>query len=337
MNPVRFDGRVAIVTGGGRGAGAAFAQLLAARGAAVVVNDLGSASHTGEGGGSRAPSEEIAARICAAGGRAVANADTVATQAGARAIVQIALDAFGRVDIVIHSAGTTRYDLFPTITREAFEQQLAVHVGGAFGVFQAAWPHMAQRRYGRLLAISSGSGYYGHATQAHYAAAKMAQIGLIRVLGVEGTPYGIRANALGIGAYTRMLHEVFKHDPATLAWWRNYMKVEYVAAAAAWLVHEECGSTAELFQAVGPRVTRVCMGETRGYTNLQLTVEDVRDHFAEVLRIDEVCFFEGGQPTLMGRHNVLQLIAAGAEAPPPFAPPPNEDHPFAKANPMQRS
>ena len=322
MEELRFDNQVAVVTGGAQGIGAAFAELLAKRGASVVINDI----DRDEAGSSKA--EMLAVAFREKGYDAVANGDGVETRAGAKAIIETALDFYGGVSIVIHNAGSTSFKPFEEITHEDYQAQLNVHAIGAFGVFQAAWPYMKKQAYGRLLAITSGSGYYGHASQAHYGSAKTAQIGLVRVLAAEGAPSNIHANALGVGAYTRMLHRVFEHDPATLAWWREHMTPEVVAAAGAYLCHPRCTVTGEIYQAVGPRMAKVFMGETIGYTKPSFTLEDIAENFDTVNERKGFAWFEGGQAVNMSSNNAQILVENGVPEPPPFSPPEDTSNPF---------
>jgi NAD(P)-dependent dehydrogenase (short-subunit alcohol dehydrogenase family) len=271
---LRFDGRAAIVTGGGRGLGRAYARLLADRGAQVVVNDLGTdlfGDHPDS-----ATAEAVAAEITAAGGRAVANVNSVATTEGANAIVETALRAFGRVDIVINNAGTTGKSPFPELTGERLAATLASHLLGSVAVCQAAWGPMRRQRYGRIVNTTSAVGFFGmdHATA--YAAAKMGVFGVTRCLALEGEPLGIRVNGLAPVAETRMARGVYgalgpRLDP------------DLVAAAAALLAHEDCPFTGRVLTAGGGRVGEIFIGATQGYFDPRLTPEAVRDHLGEVL------------------------------------------------------
>jgi NAD(P)-dependent dehydrogenase (short-subunit alcohol dehydrogenase family) len=182
--PLTFDGRVAIVTGGGGGLGRSHALELARRGAHVVVNDLGGA--VDGTGGSTTAAEAVVAEIAAAGGEAVANAASVATPDGGAAIVQAALDAFGRVDIVVNNAGILRDAAFKNVTPESLDAVIDVHLKGAFNVLRGAWPLMREQNYGRIVNTSSGSGLFGNFGQSNYGAAKAGLMGLTRVLSIEG-------------------------------------------------------------------------------------------------------------------------------------------------------
>jgi NAD(P)-dependent dehydrogenase (short-subunit alcohol dehydrogenase family) len=273
MAEVRFDGRVAIVTGAGGGLGREHAVLLASRGAKVVVNDLGGA--VDGTGASAGPAERTAKEIEDLGGVAIADAGTVATHEGGQAIVDAALEAFGRVDIVISNAGILRDKAFHNLTPELLDPVLDVHLKGAFHVVRPAWARMRAAGYGRVLLTASNAGILGNFGQTNYGAAKMGLVGLARVLAQEGARYGIRTNVLAPIARTRLTEDLLgplapKLDPGL------------VAPVAAWLVHEDCPVNGEIYSAGGGRVARFFIGLTEGYADPSLTVEDVRDHFDQI-------------------------------------------------------
>src|SRR5687768_5519579 len=194
MADLTFDGKVAIVTGAGGGLGRAHALELARRGALVVVNDLGgSVDGTGS---SESAAQKVVDEIRAAGGEAIPNFDTVSTPEGGEAIVRAAVDAFGRVDILINNAGILRDKSFANLTADLVEPVLDVHLKGAFFVTRPAWVHMREQGYGRIVNTSSASGIFGNFGQANYGAAKMGLIGLARVLAQEGAKYNIKVNAI---------------------------------------------------------------------------------------------------------------------------------------------
>jgi NAD(P)-dependent dehydrogenase (short-subunit alcohol dehydrogenase family) len=268
---------VADITGAGGGLGRQHALLLASRGAQVVVNDLGG-SVRGEGG-SAGPAEAAAQEINDLGGVAVPDTNSVATPEGGAAIIQTALDAFGRVDIVINNAGILRDKAFHNMTPDLIDPVLDVHLRGAFNVTRPAWIKMREQSYGRVLNTASNAGILGNFGQANYGAAKMGLVGFTRVLAQEGGKYNIKANAIAPVAGTRMTEELLgplaeKLDPAL------------VSPIAAWLVHEECPVTGEVYSAAGGRIARFFIGLTPGYYNPALTLEDVRDHFEEIRRED---------------------------------------------------
>jgi NAD(P)-dependent dehydrogenase (short-subunit alcohol dehydrogenase family) len=273
MPDLGYDGRVAIITGAGGGLGREHALLLASRGAQVVVNDLGG-SVSGEGG-SEGPAHTTAKEIEDLGGVAVADINSVATPEGGEAIVQTAIDAFGRVDIVINNAGILRDKTFHNMTAELVDPVLDVHLRGAFWVTRPAWVKMREQGYGRVVNTSSSSGILGNFGQANYGAAKMGLVGFTRVLAAEGAKYNIKANALAPVARTRMTEDILgpmaeRLDPAL------------VSPVVAWLVHEDCPVTGEIYSVGGGRVARFFIGMTTGYTNAKLTAEDVRDHWDEI-------------------------------------------------------
>ena len=217
MGDIRFDDRVAIVTGAGGGLGREHALLLASRGAKVVVNDLGGA--TDGTGASAGPAEQTVKEIEGLGGVAVADTSTVATVEGGQAIVDTALAAFGRVDIVISNAGILRDKAFHNLTPELLDPVLDVHLKGAFHVIRPAWVKLREAGYGRVLVTASNAGILGNFGQTNYGAAKMGLVGLARVLAQEGARYNIKANVLAPIARTRMTEELLgplapKLDPA---------------------------------------------------------------------------------------------------------------------------
>ena len=281
MSDVGFEGKVAIITGAGGGLGREHALLLASRGAQIVVNDLGGAV---DGTGSSAgPAQKVVEEIEALGGAAVADTNSVASPEGADAMVKTALDAFGRVDIVINNAGILRDKSFQNMTQDLWDAVIAVHLTGAFNVTRAAWPHLREQAYGRVVSTSSAAGIFGNFGQTNYGAAKMGIVGMTRVWAQEGAKYNIRANAIAPVARTRMTEDLLgplveKLDPAL------------VSPIVAYLVSEDCPVTGEIFSVGGGRVARVFIAEGPGYFKKDLTVEDVRDNFETISsQADFVC------------------------------------------------
>jgi NAD(P)-dependent dehydrogenase (short-subunit alcohol dehydrogenase family) len=268
-----FDGRVALITGAGGGLGRSHALLLANRGAMVVVNDIGGSVH-GEGS-SASPADMVVAEIEKNGGVAVANADSVATVEGGQAMVDCAVEHFGRIDIVVNNAGILRDKSFASMTPELVDPVLDVHLRGAFNVTQPAWLHMKEQGYGRIVSTTSASGILGNFGQANYGAAKMGIWGLTRVLAQEGERYGIRANAIAPVAFTRMTDEI-------LASMEDKLQPETVSPVVAWLAHEDCPVSGEAFSCAGGRVARFFVGLTQGWFDPDLTVEGVRDNFDQI-------------------------------------------------------
>ena len=261
------------MTGAGGGLGREHALLLASRGARLVVNDLGAA--TDGTGASAGPAERTVKEIEDLGGTAVADLGTVATVEGGQAIVDTALEAFGRVDIVISNAGILRDKAFHNLTPELLDPVLDVHLKGAFHVLRPAWVKMREAGYGRVLVTASNAGILGNFGQTSYGAAKMGLVGLARVLAQEGARHNIKANVLAPIARTRMTEELL----GPLA---PMLDPGLVAPVAAWLVSEECPATGEIYSAGGGRVARFFVGLTEGYASPDLTPEDVRDHVDQI-------------------------------------------------------
>ena len=265
-----FDGKVVIITGAGGGLGRQHALLMASRGALVVINDLGGAI---DGSGSdKGAAEKVVDEIRAAGGEAVADTNSVATPEGGKAIVQTALDAFGKVDVVINNAGILRDKAFHNMEPDLMNPVFDVHLKGAFHVTQPAWVVMREQGYGRIISTSSAAGIFGNFGQANYGAAKMGLVGFTRVLAVEGAKYNIKANAIAPLALTRMTETLMgalgeKLDPAL------------VSPLVAFLAHEDCPVSGEVFSVGGGRVAQVIIAETQGYHKASLSMEDVRDNW----------------------------------------------------------
>lgn len=283
MNKIRFDGQVAIVTGAGGGLGREYALLLAGRGAKVVVNDIGSPDELLGTGSSDAPAHSVVAEIRALGGEAIADTNTVATGDGGRAIVGAALDAWGRVDIVINNAGIIGpIKAFAELTDEDVDTVLGVQLLGPFNVLRPAWKAMVDQGYGRILNISSSS-MFGQGEACTYPTAKAAMIGMTTNLGLAGPAYGIKVNALLPVGFTRMVENM--PEPA-LSWLRNTFPAAAVAPVAAFLVSEDVPCSGVSFSAGGGRFARVFLGETQGVTSAQLTMEGVRDTFEAAMETD---------------------------------------------------
>ncbi|MGI5322694.1 SDR family oxidoreductase [Actinomadura nitritigenes] len=275
MSELRYDGRVAVVTGAGHGLGRQHALELAARGAKVVVNDLGG-DRSGVGA-SAGPAQEVVDEIKKNGGEAVANPDNVATPEGAQAIVQTALDAFGKVDIVVNNAGILRDKSFKNMTVDEFDAVIAVHLRGSFLVSSAAWPHLRENGYGRIVNTSSPAGLFGNFGQANYATAKMGLVGFTKTLAQEGAKYDIKANAIAPVAWTRMTEDLLPADFA------DKLGVDQVTPLVAFLVHESNQDTGEVYTVGGGRIAKIFVAEGPGYGQKEtLSVEAVRDNWAAI-------------------------------------------------------
>ena len=266
MADLRFDGRVAVITGAGRGLGRSYALLLAAGGAKVVVNDNGSAI-VGEGE-DIGPAQSVVDEIVAAGGEAVASTDSVATSDGGRAIIQTAIDAFGRIDILIHNAGNVRYGSLREISDEDFRSVIDVHLMGAFHVVRAAHPIMCDAGYGRIVLTSSIGGIYGNERVANYGVAKSGMIGLSNIAALEGEANGVKSNIIVPSAVTRLADglDISQYPP---------MQPELVAPTVGWLAHENCSVTGEMIGSIGGRISRLWIAETKGVYQPSWTVAEV--------------------------------------------------------------
>lgn len=275
---IDFKDRVAVVTGAGRGLGAEHAKLLASRGAAVVVNDPGVA--TDGTAGEHRPADDVVAAITEAGGAAVADYGSVTDRDEATAMIQMAIDEFGRIDIVINNAGILRDKSFHNLDMDDMDAVIAVHLKGAFHVTQPAFRLMREQGYGRIVMTSSASGLLGNFGQSNYGAAKMGLVGLMHVLAIEGASKGIKANAIAPIAGTRMTQELLgpmadKFDPA------------FVSPVVAYLASEECEVSGEVYSVAGGSVSRMFVGLTPGWfkhpdTDGNLTIEDVQEHLGEI-------------------------------------------------------
>ena len=267
--------RVIVVTGAGGGLGREYALTLAKEGACVVVNDLGG-SRDGTGAG-HSMADQVVTEIKEAGGRAVANYDSVAEAEGAENIVKTALDEFGAIHGVVSNAGILRDGTFHKMTNEAWDSVLKVHLYGGYNVIRAAWPHFREQSYGRIVVATSTSGLFGNFGQANYSAAKLGLVGLINTLAQEGAKYNIKANALAPIAATRMTEDIL--PPAVF----EKLTPEYVAPVMAYLCTEEVPDTASVFIVGGGKVQRVALFQNRGVTFEQVpSVVDVAAHWSQI-------------------------------------------------------
>ena len=307
---LRFDGRVAVITGAGGGLGRGYALDLAARGAAVVVNDLGG-SFDGRGS-STSMADAVVAEIRAAGGRAVASYDSVATSAGGRAIIDCALDHFGRVDILVSNAGTLRNAPFDALSDETLDAMIEVHLKGGFNVSRPAFRAMKEQGYGRIVLASSAAGVLGNEQQAAYGAAKAGLVGLMNVLSLEGEAHGIRTNALLPTAMSRMAAAM---DPKMLETvgaayaalgerLGNSADPGFVTPLVTYLCSEACASSHGIYSATLGRYARLSVAMGRGWIGPRLappSAEDIAAHW------DAICSADGAQetPSLMAEFELV--------------------------------
>ncbi|MGO9382350.1 MAG: SDR family NAD(P)-dependent oxidoreductase [Mycobacterium sp.] len=304
IGELRFDEQVAVITGGGGGLGKQYALLLASRGARVVVNDTGG-SVTGDGSDIEA-AQAAAAEIRQRGGRAVADTHSVTSPEGGEAIIEAALRTWGRVDIVINNAGIVGDAPFEDMTADRFEPLIDVHLKGAFHVTRPAWTVMRERRYGRILNTCSAAGILGAERMSNYGAAKTGLIGFTRVLAAEGADHNIKVNAVAPIAYTRMLAQSVDSaappdDPAAQAvlddlvgQYLQKLDPALVAPVAAFLTHQDCPVSGEIYTVGAGHVARFFIGRTRGFYRPGLSIEDVRDHLEKIR--DEAGYTVPGGP-----------------------------------------
>ncbi len=282
MSELRFDNRVAVITGAGRGLGRAYALLLAANGAKVVVNDLGGNM---KGDDSDAgPADEVVREIRAAGGEAVANTDSVATPEGGKAIIDAALSHYGRIDILIHNAGNVRYGSLKEISYDDFKAVVDVHLMGAFHVVRAAFPVMCEAGYGRIVLTSSIGGIYGNNRCVNYGMSKSGMIGLNNIVALEGENEGVKCNIIVPGAVTRMADglDTSAYPP---------MGPELVAPVVGWLAHESCSISGEMYASVAGRIARAFIAETPGVYQPDWTMAQVGERIDAIRDKREVLDF----------------------------------------------
>ena len=325
---IRFDGRVAIVTGAGGGLGRVYALEFAKRGAKVLVNDLGGA-RDGSGEGSQTPAQKVVEEIEAAGGVAVANCDNVATVEGGSRIVRAALDAFGTVDILVNNAGILRDKSLPKMEPETWRAVLDVHLNGAYNVTRPAFAVMKEKGYGRIIMTTSAAGLYGNFGQTNYSAAKMGLVGLMNTLKLEGAKYNIKVNTIAPIAASRLMADII---PAELL---DTMKPEFVAPLVLYLASEGCPVTGRIYNAgvgyYGRAAVMTSPGIVIGDGKKVPTVEEVAAAWQKIQDLRGAK--ELGQLNdLMGE--MLTAFAAGPQKAAPAAasgPAPTQGAPAAQA------
>ena len=276
MADLRFDGRVAVITGAGGGLGRTYALEIARRGGMIVANDLGGKADGS--GASSSMADETVKQIVEAGGKAVANYDSVSTPEGGEAIIKAALDNFGRVDIVINNAGILRDKTFAKLAPEDLDIVLDVHLKGAFYVTQPAFRVMKEQNYGRLLFTASGAGVFGNFGQSNYGAAKMGLVGLSNVLAQEGAKNNIKSNVIAPIARTRLTEQL-------LGPMAEKLSPDCVTPLVVYLVSEQCELTHEIFDVGGGRYARIFVGMNQGWAKgpgQPATVEEIAAHIDQI-------------------------------------------------------
>lgn len=273
MSELGFEGRVVVITGAGGGLGRQHALMFAKRGARVVVNDLGGS--VDGSGNSAGPAQMVVDEITAAGGEAVADTNSVASPEGGAAIIATAIEAFGQIDVVVNNAGILRDKSFANMTPDLLDPVVDVHLKGAFNVTRAAWPHMKEANYGRIVCTSSAAGIFGNFGQTNYGAAKMGLVGFTNVLAVEGARNNIKANSIAPLALTRMTETI-------LGGLADQLGPEHVSPIVGWLSHEDCPVTGEVYSVGGGRVARVFIAEAQGYFDKNLSMESIRDNWDQI-------------------------------------------------------
>lgn len=315
---LRFDGRVAIVTGAGRGLGATYAHALAERGARVVVNDLGGGL-AGSGSDPR-PAESVAAAIVAGGGEAVANTASVTDTAGAESIVAAALEHFGGVDIVVNNAGILDPGGLPDLTAAEVRRHLEVHAIGAFNVTRAAWPQLVARRYGRVI-MTTSVGFYGGSFLISYSTAKGATVSLGRSLADAGAAHGIAVNLLAPAADTRMVTDPEFRAKCNLPPLEADAESDPVRAPdrvvpmLLVLAHERCPVNGEILWAGLGRFARIVIAETPGIVEPSLTPEGVLERWEEIVDDQDAVLHPSTAAAVAYREARIAEALAGAGDP----------------------
>lgn len=287
METMRFDDDVVIITGGGRGLGREYALAFAQRGAAVVINDIG--TEPGPDGASVSVAEVLADEIRAAGGRAVA--DTHSVVDAPEAIVETALATFGKVTVLVNNAGVIDFATLENISDAAWHRMLSVTLEGAFRITRAVWPHMAAQAYGRIINTTSNAGFAGNEQLVHYGAAKLGVAGFTRALAQEALDTGITVNAVAPMAITRMNREAFfgNAEGGGEDWQADIRDgtvpmgpPSIVAPTVLWLAHRSNEIQGEIFSTSSGKVARVAFVLGQGYFNPNHTPEDLRAHASTI-------------------------------------------------------
>ena len=279
---ISLEGKVAVVTGAGRGLGRAYVELLAERGARVVVNDLGT-DVSGFGKDSTI-AEQVADLIRSRGGEAIADDSDVSTPEGGSDLIARTIEHFGRIDLLVNNAGICGSQLFKDATLDDFDHYWRVHLGGPVNTVKAAWPYMVAQRYGKIILTTSVSGLFGLRGQATYAAAKCAVVGLMRILAIEGAEHGILVNTISPVGYTRM-HPAAGSRLAE-ADGRRTMPVEAVAPAIVWLASDSCSETNRIYNVGAGAIQRIAIVMGPGFYDAHLTPESIAENYAKIESIE---------------------------------------------------
>jgi len=282
MKKIDFDGKVVIITGAGSGLGREYALEFAARGASVVVNDLGVAR---DGSGqTNSAADTVVAEIKEQGGKAVANYDNVATPEGGKSIVQTAVDAFGTVDVLVNNAGILRDKSFMKMTIEEWDAIMNVHLRGAFCVTQPALSVMREKNYGRIIVTSSTSGLFGNFGQTNYGAAKMGLVGLMNVLKLETSKYNITINAVAPNAYSRMTEGLIPKEIG------DKLHAKFNVPMVVYLCSDQCDEDGSIFSMGAgwyAKTAIVCaQGACLGDGKRDISAEEVRDNFSRIADLE---------------------------------------------------
>ncbi len=299
-----------MVTGAGRGIGRAHALLLADRGASVVVNDLGG-SMQGAGADAQVAST-VAEEIAARGGAAIADQSDVSTAAGAQGLIDAAIDEFGRIDILINNAGIIRWAGIADADPDNLATHLAVHTVGSFNTTRAAWPHMVEQSYGRIV-MTTSTGIFGLPQNLSYATAKAAVIGMTRSLVTAGAAHGVKVNLIAPAAYTRMAGQpTAQADTPGPGTRPSEMSPDLVAPMVAFLAHEACPVSGEIYTAGAGRFARIFIASTEGYVHPapEVTIEDVAQNWSRIN--DETGYYVPADLTAWSAAFMAHLRATGA-------------------------
>lgn len=298
---IRFDEKVAVVTGAGGGLGRQHALELARRGAKVVVNDLGGAVD-GTGGNSEA-ALAVVEEIKSAGGEAIANGSSVSDRAGAEKIVQDTLDAYGRIDILINNAGILRDRTFKKMTMDDFQLVVDVHLMGSVNCTRAAWEHMVNQKYGRIVMTTSSSGLYGNFGQSNYGAAKLGLVGFMNTLKLEGAKYGVKVNTIAPVAATRMTQDIMPKEAL------EALKPELVTPAVLYLCSEDAPD-GTIIEAGAGYYSKVHIVEGQGvHLGQNVTVDDVADNWAKISDMSDAKPYNAGGDVTM---KIFGMLGGGS-------------------------